>query len=342
MDERIHEISHFLSGTEWETAEQLVLFGDASARKYRRLVDRENGISAILMDTPKELISSVESFVNIDIHLLNVGLSAPEIYRADIESGFLLLEDFGDDLFANILLETPALETELYNGAVDCLVHLHQQGAPKNATEYSPTYMTEVAVLAYDWYAVGILGNVPKDPKTTFSIELQAMLEAAKPSNPVLALRDFHAENLVWLPARTGAKKIGLLDFQDAMLCHQIYDLVSLLQDARRDVSPLLTLPIIRRYAELRGLNEEECHRDFALYGAQRNLRILGVFARLCMLHGKPQYVDLIPRVWTHMFKCLDHPSLENLRTMVEKDLPKPTPRALKTLRDKCATIQKQ
>ncbi|MEM6373094.1 MAG: phosphotransferase [Pseudomonadota bacterium] len=151
--------------------------------------------------------------------------------------------------------------------------------------------------------------------------------------------RDYHAENLIWLPDRTGAARVGLLDYQDAMLGHPAYDLVSIAQDARRDVSADLVALMTSRYLAGSGAAHEPFHAAFAVLGAQRNLRILGVFARLSIHYGKAHYVDLIPRVWQHVQTNLTHPALAEVKPLIDTALPPPTPEILQRLKDQCATI---
>lgn len=152
-------------------------------------------------------------------------------------------------------------------------------------------------------------------------------------ATPVLIQRDYHAENLLWLPEREGIERVGLLDFQDAMSGHPAYDLVSLLQDARRDVAPEVEEAMIIRYLEKSGFDDSSYRAAYAVLGVQRNLRILGVFARLGQDHGKPHYVDLIPRVWNHLIRDLDHPALAPVAEKLRAELPEPTPENLERLK---------
>jgi aminoglycoside/choline kinase family phosphotransferase len=154
-----------------------------------------------------------------------------------------------------------------------------------------------------------------------------------------MILRDFHAENLIWLPGRTGSARVGLLDFQDALMGDPSYDLVSLLQDARRDVPHDLAQAMIRRFTAATGADPDAFLASYCATGAQRQLRILGIFARLSLHFGKVRYVDLIPRVWGHLMTCLQHPDLAAVKTLADGMLPPPTPGNLQILRDKCATI---
>jgi len=155
----------------------------------------------------------------------------------------------------------------------------------------------------------------------------------------VLIQRDFHAENLLWLPNRTGVQRVGLLDFQDARTGHPAYDLVSLLKDARRDVPAKVERAMIARYVQNTNSDPRAFDAAYQLLGVQRNLRILGVFARLSLHFNKPHYVDLIPRTWAHLMQGLSHPALKKLRDQVLKDLPPPTPENLTVLKEKCASI---
>jgi aminoglycoside/choline kinase family phosphotransferase len=155
----------------------------------------------------------------------------------------------------------------------------------------------------------------------------------------VLVLRDYHAENLIWLPEREGIARVGLLDFQDAVLGHPEYDLVSMLQDARRDVPDNIVRETCQHYLARSGADPESFETAYHLLGLQRNLRILGVFARLCIQAGKPHYVDLIPRVYAHVLHNLKHPKLHHLAKAFLPALPEPTPDFLNTLRNRCAKI---
>ncbi|MEP2427182.1 MAG: phosphotransferase, partial [Tateyamaria sp.] len=173
---------------------------------------------------------------------------------------------------------------------------------------------------------------------------LSAFTDLLAPLDPhakVLIQRDYHAENLLWLPERQGAAQVGLLDFQDAVLGHPAYDLVSVMQDARRDLAPDTAPNMIRYFLDQSGHSAETFDTAYALLGAQRNLRILGVFARLCIRDGKAHYVDLIPRVWGHIQSNPSHPALAPIATLVTDTLPPPTAENLDILRSKCATYPK-
>ncbi len=333
MAERAARALAFLSRAGWAAAHRKALAGDASNRRYERLTHPESGRTAILMDAPSDRGEDVRPFVRIARFLRGAGLSAPEIIATDAENGFLLLEDLGDDLFARVIPRRPRLEPLLYETATDVLIALHRV-TPPDLDTYDPPLMAELAALAFDRYRTGITGQPDPTPRRAFVAAFGPLLEAAtKGVTPVLIQRDYHAENLLWLPRRSGIARVGLLDFQDAMLGHPAYDLVSLLQDARRDVPGTIEKHMIARYAERTGRDRDEMETACAVLGAQRNLRILGVFARLSLDNGKPHYVDLIPRVWGLLQRDLDHPALAPVAGLVRRELPAPTPANLQRLK---------
>ena len=338
MTERYNLSTDFLAAAGWSDAVRAPLAGDASNRCYERL-QAADGSPAVLMDAPPEKGEDVRPFVAIAEYLTSLGLSAPHILAADTECGFLLLEDLGDDLFARVVLSAPALETELYTAATDVLLALHSHTPPQSLAPYNAHVMADMAALAYRWYGAQETGSMAAQ-SDAFHTAFQALLNAHIPDQTVLIQRDYHAENLLWLPTRIGPARVGLLDFQDAMLGHPAYDLVSLLQDARRDVPPAIEQKMLAHYIDESGHDETEFHAAYALLGAQRNLRILGVFARLSLLAGKPHYVDFIPRVWGYLIRDLEHPLLSDIRTQLLADLPAPSEALLTELKAKCGTLQ--
>ncbi|MDU8927948.1 phosphotransferase [Alisedimentitalea sp. MJ-SS2] len=327
----------FLSNNGWGDATRAPLAGDASNRRYERLSHPEHG-PAILMDAPPETGEDVRPFVHIAGHLTGLGLSAPLVIAQDAKHGFLLLEDLGDALFARVIPDNPALETPLYETAIDALWTLHQADLPADLTAYSPQVMTDMAALAFDWY-LGHGAAPNPTARTAFTSAFLPLLTDHAGDQSALIQRDYHAENLLWLPDRSGPARVGLLDFQDAMTGHPAYDLVSLLQDARRDVPPTIEHAMITRYLRLSGWNRDTFETAYHLLGAQRNLRILGVFARLCLRDGKAHYVDLIPRVWGLYQRDLAHPSMAPVAQILRAALPEPTPELLNRLKDKCGQI---
>jgi aminoglycoside/choline kinase family phosphotransferase len=332
---RADQIELFLNAAGWAGAKRAPLAGDASNRRYERLNDGPDGQGAVLMDAPPERGEDVRPFLHIARHLTGLGLSAPRILAAEPDHGFLLLEDLGDDLFSRVAATDPGVQQEIYTAAVDALVELHRHPPPANIPDYGPGPMTTLAGLAFVWYA---RGGTDRD-KETFSAELETVLSRHTTASPVLALRDYHAENLLWLPARAGLARVGLLDFQDGALGHPAYDLISLTEDARRDVPPDLAEAMLEHYIAATGQAPGAFRAAAAAIAAQRNLRILGVFARLSLHYGKPGYIDLIPRVWDHLMRDLAHPDLGRLRDIVQTGLPKPTPDILAELKAKCGTV---
>ena len=341
MSDRKSLARTFLSDTDWAGATVNLLAGDASNRKYYRLSLPGTIETAVLMYAPKDKGEDIRPFVKIARYLSGLGLSAPRIIAEDAHHGFLLLEDLGDDLFARVLEADETHETLLYTAATDALIELHRHGPPPGLAPYDSNTMADMAALAFDWYAKSI--NAP-DPvlRETFKAEMINLLDRGTKCAPVLIQRDYHAENLLWLSDRVGIARVGLLDFQDAMLGHPAYDLVSLLQDARRDVPRTIEAAMIKHYVAQTDVDQAEFDTAYHCLGAQRNLRILGVFARLCMRDGKPGYVDLIPRVWGHLQKDLEHPKLTHIEDMLHTSLPSPTPENLEKIREQCATIPAQ
>lgn len=321
-----------IAQTSWAQATRAPLAGDASNRRYERLTDPEGGRTAVLMDAPPEKGEDVGSFVRVAEYLRSVGLNAPEIYAEDAEFGFLLLEDLGDDLFARVLKTDPQKERQLYEAATNVLLHLHTSPT-LTLPSYGPSLMTELAALSFTKYANAILGDFDADALARFENRFSDILHRETSGEKVVILRDYHAENLIWLPERTGVERVGLLDFQLAMLGHPAYDLVSLLQDVRRRVPPGIEMRMIDHYIKTSGRNDHEFRTAYAVLGAQRNLRILGGFARLATEYGKPQYVDLIPATWCHLMRDLEHPSMVSVADLLRDALPEPTPDTLARLR---------
>lgn len=332
MTDRATLAKTFLNTTEWKDARRAPLAGDASNRRYERLRNPATDETAVLMDAPPEKGEDVRPFIRIARYLCDSGYSAPRIFAEDTENGFLLIEDLGDDLFARVISKSPDLEKPLYEAATDLLVDLHRTPLP-DLDPYSPPVMSELACLAFDKYADQIT-NVPTDAtRNRFEPMFEDILRQTMLDDPVLVMRDYHAENLLWLPDRVDVARVGLLDFQDAMAGHRSYDLVSLLQDIRRDVSPAIEAAMITRYIAASGCDDHLFRTAYAVQGAQRNLRILGVFARLGTDFGKPHYVDMIPKVWDHLVRDLEHPALAPVADMLLSTLPTPTPDALSRLK---------
>ncbi|KEJ90628.1 aminoglycoside phosphotransferase family protein [Sulfitobacter donghicola] len=336
MTNRAHKLTEFIRTSGWQDAARETVAGDASNRRYERLT-MADGASIILMDAPSDKGEDVRPFIAIAEHLRSIGLSAPEIVFRDIPNGFLLIEDLGDDLFKRVISRDPALEVPLYEASVDVLTALHAKPFPQ-LEPYDTATMTNFAARAYEWYLFGLTGMKDTPEQAQFEQLMSQLLEPLERETQVLIQRDYHAENLLWLPDRSGAARVGLLDFQDAMSGHPAYDLVSILQDARRDVPVDIESDMIARYLSQNPQDEEAFRAAYAILGVQRNLRIVGAFAKLCIDIGKPRYIDLIPRVWEFVERNLKHPALAPIADHVLSTIPQPTAENLATLKAKCAS----
>ncbi|WP_299413888.1 phosphotransferase [uncultured Sulfitobacter sp.] len=335
MTERTDLLNTFIQFTGWSAAERTVIAGDASNRRYERL-SRGGNDTVILMDAPADKGEDVRPFITIAEHLRKIGLSAPKIIARDVAQGFLLIEDLGDDLFKQVIARDPALERPLYEASIDVLTELHAAHLPE-LQPYDTETMTSFAARAYEWYLFGLTGAKDTPEQTKFESLMAELLAPLSHAPQVLIQRDYHAENLLWLPDRQGAARVGLLDFQDAMSGHPAYDLVSILQDARRDVPLDIEKAMIARYLAQNPQDEIAFRAAYAILGVQRNLRIVGAFAKLCIEMGKPRYVDLIPRVWEFVERNLAHPALAPIADHIRTTLPFPTDENLTLLKSKCA-----
>ena len=300
-------------------------------RRYERICDPNTGKTAILMDAPPDSNADISPFVRIARHLTDLGLSAPQVYNADSPNGFLLLEDLGDDLFARVIPASPKLEQPLYEAATNTLIALHKSDAPA-LTSFSPSMMTEQASLVFETWVQPLNPQTDPDTVVRFTSRFKDILRQTTGGPQVMILRDYHAENLLWLPQRSGVARVGLLDFQDAMLAHPAYDLVSLLQDVRRDVPTAIERAMITHYINHTGQDNHAFRTAYAVLGVQRNLRILAVFARLSSGLGKPFYATLIPRTWAHLMRGLEHPALTPIAGILINTLPHPTPANLQKI----------
>lgn len=331
MPDRAVLKSAFLQRIGWGEAALAPLAGDASDRRYDRL--QLAGKTAVLMDAPPGKGDDPRDFTRIARHLRGIGLSAPEVLAEDYRAGFLLLEDLGDGLLGRCIAADPRLETPLYALATDTLLHLQSQAPPQNVANLTAQEWAGAAMLAVEWYRFAVTGD--RLDSTALQDALTDLLQTHADGPRVLILRDYHAENLLFLPERNGLAQLGLLDFQLAQIGQPGYDLVSLLQDARRDVPLALEQTMIARFDP-----SPAFHRSYAVLGTQRALRILGIFARLCLVGGKPGYLPLIPRVWAHLQRNLATPGLERLATLCHTMLPEPTPATLNRIGSQCARFR--
>jgi aminoglycoside/choline kinase family phosphotransferase len=313
-----HAAPDFLAACGWEGARIEPLAGDASFRRYFRILHKD-GRRAVLMDAPPPH-EDPRPFVAVAEWLASIGLSAPELLARDLDQGLLLLGDFGDDRLRERLDVDAAREEELYTVATDVLVHLHRHPPMAGLPVHGLDQWLDELSLFTEWYAPAVGLSVDEDAYRSAWREALAPV-AADGLGPVTVLRDYHAENVMLVPGRTGVGQFGLLDFQDALAGHPAYDLASVLEDARRDVSPAIERAMIDRYLES---TDDPVAFEAAYWAlaAQRNTRILGVFVRLWKRDGKPGYRKFQPRMWGLLERDLAHPSLEPVRRWFDANVP--------------------
>ncbi len=353
--QRAGERRAFLDASGWGAATAFPMAGDASTRSYERLTLGPK--TAVLMNAPPAAESAacppdaspaerrrlgynamarlagpnLNAFTAIARALKGAGLSAPGIYAADAARGFAVIEDLGDDLYARAI-PAGADEGELYASAIDALLALHRAApaAPSDVgyrmLTYDRTAMEAEVMLVPDWYWPHLKGEPASEAVRTEYVDAWTEALAKLPKPSTLVMRDFHAENVLWLPDRDGHRRAGVIDFQDGLFGNPAYDLVSLLEDARRDVSPDLAEAMIRRYAAgaraFLAFDEAAYRREYAILGAQRNAKILGIFARLIRRDGKPRYADFFPRVEGHFRRDLQHPELSQVAGFFRRHFP--------------------
>jgi len=306
-------LEDFAAAAGWGDAAVEPLPGDASFRRYFRL--RRGDETAMLMHAPPPH-EDPAPFLAVARWLSAQGLRAPAILAEQAGEGWVLLEDFGDARVRDHLDDHPADQRAVYEGAVDALVALGQRPAGPWALYDWAVYLREVRLLV-EWYAPAVGLSVDE---AGFEAAWHEALAPLLSHHRVTVLRDYHAENIMLL--RGALKDQGLLDFQDALVGHVAYDLVSLLQDARRDVSPELEAAMLDYYLAATGLPREEFLADYALLGAQRNAKIVGIFVRLAKRDGKARYLDLIPRVWALLERDLAHPALAPVAAWFAANIP--------------------
>lgn len=295
-------LKNFLHDNNINNYQLIKIAGDASFRHYYRVILADKS-SRIIMDAPPEH-EDVRPFCAIGQFLNQHQFSAPKIFATDYQNGFLLLEDFGDDSYRKVLQRSINLETELYQNAVDLLVDLHQLTPPANLPIYNQELLLKEVMLLIDWY----LPYVAKKPATEQQITQFKKIWSdlfAKMSQPkILTLRDYHADNLMLIKNHSDAKgvdQVGLLDFQDAVIGVAAYDLVSLLEDARRDVSKATQEKMLHYYLNRSKSDDKQFLLDYQILSLQRNIKIIGIFSRLAFRDKKSHYLDLLPRVFGHV-----------------------------------------
>ena len=326
MTDRTKLLNDFLKKTGWETAQRTLLAADASFRHYDLL--KKDGETRVLMDAPPPM-EDVRPFLRVDKHLVKNGYSAPVVYAEDVENGFLLLEDFGDDTYTR-LLKKGYDETALYALAVDFLVDLNKlpekKSVPAGLPPYDEQALLKEAMLFPDWYMPAVFGV---ETDSAAADEFAALWKEAFPvvfkTPRTLVLRDYHVDNLMLLPGRDGVKACGLLDFQDALDGSIAYDVMSLLEDARRDIDDALRETMRKRYVDGMGdaLGDKETFLSaWHVLAAQRHTKVLGIFTRLCVRDKKSGYLQHVPRLWRLLDRALAHPALSGLRRWFDKNVP--------------------
>jgi tRNA threonylcarbamoyl adenosine modification protein YjeE len=350
--ERLGALRRFLDKAGFGEARRRRMAGDASIRSYARL--EKDGTSFILMNSPRRpdgppiydgkpysaavhLAEDVRPFVAIANGLRNRGFSAPAIHHADLESGFLITEDLGQATFFEG--DPPRPLQDRYEAATDMLAALHRETLPERLpltpqADYAiPVFDTDALLveigLMPEWYLPDRGITLDESARTEFIAMWRALLETAVSGPRTWVLRDFHSPNLIWLGARDGIKRVGLIDFQDAVLGSPAYDLVSLLQDARLDVPEMIELALLSRYIKARRAADAQFDAGtfaaaYAILSAQRNTRLLGTFARLNRRDGKPHYLRHQPRIWTYLARSLEHPALASIKAWYAAHVPSP------------------
>ncbi len=301
----------FLARHGWAGAAITPLAGDASFRRYFRVT--EPARSAVLMDAPPPH-EDPQPFLDVARWLTAKGFAAPAIHAADPQAGLVLLEDFGDARLREAIDADPAAACDLYAPAIDLLVELgrHPAGA---VAPYDLAVLLREAALFVEWYCPAVGLEVDAEG---WEAAWRDVLHHALTPEPVTVLRDFHAENLMLVGED---RRLGLLDFQDALAGHPAYDLVSLLQDARRDVDPSVEEAMLARYRAATG-SGEAFMRAYHVLGCQRNAKIVGIFTRLWKRDGKPRYPGLCPRVWAYLERGLSQPVLGPVAAWFDANVP--------------------
>jgi tRNA threonylcarbamoyl adenosine modification protein YjeE len=352
--ERFDTIERFLAATPYAKAERKQLTGDASTRAYERLT--QAGRAVLLMNAPRRpdgppvrddkpysqiahLAEDVTPFIAMAQALRHRGLSAPKILAAERPAGLLLIEDFGNDFI--VAGNPPAPIEERYAVAVDVLAALHRQTLPETLpvepdVNYTlPRYDMDALLieteLLLDWYLPRLGIAVMPTMRDAYLAHWRTALMPVQQGARTWVLRDYHSPNLMWLANRSGLGRVGLLDFQDAVMGSPAYDVASLLQDARVDVPEAMEVALLSHYVRARlkepGFDARNFAQLYATLAAQRASKILGIFARLDRRDGKPQYLRHLPRVWTYLQRALAHPALAQLRNWYGAHVPTPKAR---------------
>lgn len=318
MTDRATQVATYIAASPWADWTVTPLDADASARRYLRL--QKDAQCVIVMDADPATGQETQPFADMTRVLQNAGLCPPQIYAHDPTLGIMVISDLGAHHGASAIAANPVDAQEIYGAATDILIHLSTV-TPPNLPKMTPAIGGEMIGITTQWYA-------PSDQSPAIEAAMTGALSQHCGPPDTLALRDYHLENVIWRPGKVGLNRVGLLDFQDAFITPRGYDLASLLRDVRRDVPADIAKAMIARF------NEHTPVSDAALatLGAQRNLRILGVFARLALRDHKRRYLAMIPRVWSLIQSDLAHPALGPLRSLINDTIPPPHASALKDL----------
>ncbi len=321
MSDRATLIGEFLDRAGWAQAQRGTLAGDASFRRYDRIVKGTR--VAVLMDAPPPQ-EDVRPFIRIAEHLTEMGYSAPRILARDVENGFLLLEDLGDSTYTQLLAQGHD-EESLYGLSIDVLADLHARDTalPEGLPPYDEAKLLAEAALLADWYWPAIFGRELDPASRVAYLDIwRGLMPLARALPDTLVLRDFHVDNLMLLP-RDGLAACGLLDFQDAVAGPPAYDPMSLLEDARRDIDPSLVARMKDRYvSRFPHLNRDAFTLSWTVLAAQRHAKVIGIFTRLAKRDGKPLYLSHIPRVWRLLEAACANPALAALRQWLDEHIP--------------------
>lgn len=303
-------LTAFLDRHGWKNARVEALAGDASFRRYFRIDCADK--RAMLMDAPPPH-EDARPFIHVAEYLVENGFRAPAIYATDLAHGLVLIEDFGDARMREHLDVVPADETKIYRQAIDTIVRLSRTECADLPPYDESVYLREVQLLA-EWYMPAM--GLSFDPAEFDTVWRQALAPVAN-IQAVTVLRDYHAENVMLLP--DGDQ--GLIDFQDALIGHPAYDVVSLLQDARREVSPEFETAMLEYYRH-EAQPDDNFLLHYSLLGAQRNTKIIGIFTRLWKRDGKDRYLNFLPRMWGLLERDLNHPGLAGLKAWFDQNIP--------------------